>query len=112
MKHERRSQWLRGVLDLCILASLRDCERYGYDLAQNLEGGGLGRVKGGTLYPLLARLEAAGLVKSRWQPGSQGPGRKYYALTQKGYAVLGEQSAEWCAFVTRTIDLIGERDGK
>jgi PadR family transcriptional regulator PadR len=110
MQHERRAQWLRGVLDLCALASLRDCERYGYDLAQHLESGGLGRVKGGTLYPLLARLEAAGLVKSRWQPGSQGPGRKYYALTQDGRAVLREQAAEWRAFVARSVDLIGEGD--
>jgi PadR family transcriptional regulator PadR len=95
---DRRAQWLRGVLDLCVLAALTERERYGYELSQRLEASGLGRIKGGTLYPLLARLEEAGLVSARWQPGEQGPGRKYYALTAAGRARLASQAGAWTEF--------------
>ena len=95
---ERRAQWLRGALDLCVLAVLVEQERYGYELSQLLAAAGLGQVKGGTLYPLLARLEAAGLVTTRWQPGEQGPGRKYYQITEAGRAQLDVQAAGWREF--------------
>lgn len=87
----RRQQWLRGVLDLCILGALEEQERHGYAIASRLEEAGLGRVKGGTLYPVLARLAAAGHLVTRWEPGNRGPGRKYYALTDSGGALLREQ---------------------
>ena len=97
-RDERRAQWLRGVLDVCVLAVLDDREHYGYELSQRLAAAGLGRIKGGTLYPLLARLEEAGLVSSRWQPGEQGPGRKYYQLTPAGREQLAAQAAAWRDF--------------
>lgn len=92
---ERRAGWLRGVLDLCVLAALADRERYGYELSQRLAAAGLGRIKGGTLYPLLARLEESGLVTARWQPGERGPGRKYYRLTAAGDDHLAAQADAW-----------------
>ncbi|QSB13437.1 PadR family transcriptional regulator [Natronosporangium hydrolyticum] len=111
---ERRAQWLRGALDLCVLAALVDRERYGYELSQRLAAAGLGQVKGGTLYPLLARLETAGLVTSRWQPGEQGPGRKYYRLTAAGQEQLATQAAAWSDFagsVGALLGSTGEFDG-
>lgn len=104
MNDDRRTQWLRGVLDLCVLAALADREMYGYQLAQHLDDAGLGKVKGGTLYPLAARLEKSGYVSSSWREGSQGPGRKYYSLTRAGRRYLDEQSARWIGF----SDLIGQ----
>jgi PadR family transcriptional regulator PadR len=95
---DRRAQWLRGVLDLCVLAALTERERYGYDLSQRLEKAGLGRIKGGTLYPLLGRLEEAGLVVARWQPGEQGPSRKYYGLTPAGRERLDAEAGIWGEF--------------
>ncbi len=95
MEEKRRAQWLRGILDLCVLAALDRKERYGYDLAQYLEKAGLGKVKGGTLYPLLARLEKGGYVSSAWREGTQGPSRKYYSMTGRGRAFLADQSEEW-----------------
>jgi PadR family transcriptional regulator PadR len=95
---DQRGQWLRGVLDLCVLAGLIERERYGYELSQWLEAGGLGRIKGGTLYPLLARMEEAGFVSTRWQPGEQGPGRKYYRLTEAGREHLADRAGSWVAF--------------
>ena len=98
MEKERRAQWLRGVLDLCVLTVLSEQERYGYELAQQLEQAGFGKVKGGTLYPLLARLEKAGHVATEWRPGKRGPGRKYYTLTRAGRDMLRVQADEWRAF--------------
>lgn len=98
MDGSRRAQWLRGVLDLCLLASLAGGERYGYDLAQHLEGAGIGKVRGGTLYPVLARLERAGLVRTAWRQGEAGPNRKYYALTAEGRRFLARHSGEWRSF--------------
>lgn len=95
-------------MDLCVLAALVDGERYGYDLVRHLERAGLGRVKGGTLYPLLARLEAAGLVTGEWRPGRQGQGRRYYALTRGGRRVLEEQAGAWKAFAARATALLDE----
>jgi len=98
MKDDRKTQWLRGVLDLCVLAALTKGERYGYELSQQLSGDGLGQVKGGTLYPLLARLEKAGHVATEWREGTQGPGRKYYSLTDSGHQYLEAQTSDWNAF--------------
>jgi len=98
MNDDRRSQWLRGVLDLCVLAALIGGEMYGYELAQYLDQAGLGSVKGGTLYPLLARLEKAGHVESSWRVGSQGPGRKYYSLTPTGRRYLEQQTVSWFGY--------------
>jgi PadR family transcriptional regulator PadR len=98
MKDDRRTQWLRGILDLCTLAVLADQERYGYELAQQLEQAGLGAVKGGTLYPLLARLEKAGHVSTQWREGQQGPHRKYYSLTRSGRRFLTTHTQDWESF--------------
>ena len=108
---DRRALWLRGVLDLCVLAALRGRERYGYELAQLFERVGLGPIKGGTLYPLLGRLTESGLVTAEWRPGTSGPGRKYYALTQDGLALLERQADLWRSFhdaVATLLDPNGE----
>jgi len=88
------------------LGALAEGERYGYDLAQRLAHAGLGRIKGGTLYPLLARLEAAGLVASRWQAGAQGLGRKYYTLTVQGRHARAAYAAAWATFVAHVEPLL------
>jgi len=98
MNDNRRTQWLRGVLDLCVLSALGGGEMYGYELAQFLDRAGLGKIKGGTLYPILARLEKAELVDSDWRVGEQGPGRKYYSLTTDGRRYMEQQNASWHEF--------------
>lgn len=103
---DRRQQWLRGVLDLCVLATLDEQVRHGYAIARRLDEFGLVDVKGGTLYPVLARLQAAGFVTARWEPGERGPGRKYYALTDDGSRLLREQGDAWMHFTRTTEKLI------
>jgi PadR family transcriptional regulator PadR len=96
---DRRTQWLRGVLDLCVLGALARGESYGYEIAQRLEAGGLGAIAGGTLYPALLRLERLGLVVADWRAGAGGPARKYYRLSPEGTATLRSAGAEWAVFV-------------
>lgn len=96
------SEWLRGVLGVCVLRILLDGPSYGYALTQRLAEAGLGAVKGGTLYPLLGRLEEAGHVEVEWRPGEGGPGRKYFALTEQGRQEARAQAARWLDFTTTT----------
>ena len=78
----------KGVLELCILNALAEKERYGYELVKTLVAiPGLG-VSEGTLYPLLSRLRVQGLVSARLEESSEGPARKYYALTEPGRAIM------------------------
>ena len=83
----------KGLLDMCILRTLAGKERYGYELVKTLvDVPGLGLTEG-TLYPLLSRLRVQGLVTSRLEESSEGPARKYYALSADGRKVLGLMEA-------------------
>ena len=92
------TEWLRGVLEICVLRIISRGPTYGYAIAGELTSAGLGTLKGGTLYPLLARCEQAGLVEVEWKAGESGPGRKYYRLTALGQNELEQQAAQWLAF--------------
>ncbi|MEV2236492.1 PadR family transcriptional regulator [Micromonospora sp. NPDC049891] len=106
MDSDRRGQWLRGVLDLCVLALLRDGESYGYQLAQSLDAVGVGPIQGGTLYPVLLRLQRTGLVTAQWREGGSGPARKYYQLTDDGRAALRQGGNAWLAFVAPVTSIV------
>ena len=99
--------WLRGVLSLCVLAVVAEGATYGYAVAQRLQCAGLGTIKGGTLYPVLTRLEQEGLVTSTWREGEGGPGRKYFALTAAGREALDDRAAAWRVFTDRAADVLG-----
>lgn len=96
------TDWLRAVLSPAVLRVLADGPTYGYAISAHLQAAGFGKVKGGTLYPLLGRLEAAGLVRIEWRAGDAGPGRKYYELTPGGKASLTDQTERWARFVAVT----------
>ena len=98
MTPDRRASWLKGVLDLLVLASLTGGESYGYEIAKTLADAGLGQIKGGTLYPVLNRLEEAGLLAAEFRAPERGPGRRYYRLTDQGRRTLTEQGDLWLAF--------------
>ncbi|WP_241845176.1 PadR family transcriptional regulator [Streptomyces silvensis] len=104
---QRRSQLLRGVLDLCLLALIGERPRYGYEFVEALTESGLDLVSEGSIYPLLARMERAGLVDSYRAPSAAGGApRKYYRLTEAGAAELTAGRAIWSTFtvaVSRTL---------
>ncbi|MET0820901.1 MAG: PadR family transcriptional regulator [Aeromicrobium sp.] len=106
MDDDLPSEWLRAVLSLAVLSVVAQEETYGYVITQRLRSAGLGAVKGGTLYPVLNRLEAAGHVTSSWREGIGGPGRKFFAVTEQGRTHLAERSAAWHTFTDRAEGLV------
>lgn len=92
------AQLRRGVLEFCVLALLRDGERYGFELVQRLsEIEGLVTTEG-TLYPMLGRLRREGVVQTTWRESPSGPPRRYYQLTSGGRSVLAAFTDEWTRF--------------
>lgn len=92
------TQLRRGVLVFCVLAILRDEERYGFDLVRTLgEVDGLVTTEG-TIYPLLARLRRDGLVETVWRESAEGPPRRYYRLSADGHRSLEGWIDDWTRF--------------
>ncbi|UQI46048.1 PadR family transcriptional regulator [Streptomyces sp. HU2014] len=104
---QRRSQLLRGVLDLCLLSLIEERPRYGYEFTEALTRSGLELVSDGSIYPLLARMERTGLISSYRAPSaSGGPPRKYYRLTEAGHTELTGGRAVWHAFTGHVDHLL------
>ncbi|MFZ0324645.1 MAG: PadR family transcriptional regulator [Actinomycetes bacterium] len=102
------TQLRRGALEFCVLALLRDDERYAVDLVREL-GAADGLVTSeGTLYPLLSRLRRDGLVTTTWRESEAGPPRRYYRLTQDGNAALSSFAQDWARFRDAVDALITE----
>jgi PadR family transcriptional regulator, regulatory protein PadR len=99
-------QLRKGVLEMCVLALLSREDGYAYDIAARLSGLiGMGE---GTIYPLMRRLQADGLVKTYLEESDSGPPRKYYRLTQAGRTALLAQMAEWRAFTGAVTNVLNE----
>ena len=94
---QRRTELLRGVLDLCLLAVMNEGPAYGYEMTKRLCERGLTIVGEGSIYPLLARLERDGLVETYRAAGNAGPKRKYYRPSDAGRLALAMGVSEWRA---------------
>ena len=94
---QRRSELLRGVLDLCLLAVIEEGPAYGYEMTKRLRARGLSIVGEGSIYPLLGRLERDGLVETYRAASDGGPPRKYYRPSRKGQRALANGVFEWRA---------------
>lgn len=97
VREGRRTQLLRGVLDLCLLAVMEEGPAYGYEMTKRLRARGLSMVGEGSIYPLLARLEREGLVETERAASNGGPPRKYYRPSREGRRALAAGVAEWQA---------------
>jgi DNA-binding PadR family transcriptional regulator len=103
---------LRGHLDAMVLSLLEQGPAHGFEVLRRLEGAGSGalRLKEGTLYPALYRLEGSGLVRGAWEDDAarpRGPRRRVYALTRKGKARLARARQEWQVFVKVIGGIVG-----
>ncbi len=87
----------RGVIVLAVLSQLNQ-EQYGYSLINNLHECGL-EIDQGTLYPLLRRLEAQGLLSSNWRIEADRP-RRYYVISPEGQELLPQLKNEWNSIVS------------
>jgi len=105
------SDWIRAALAPCILKLVQSRnEAYGYQLVQDLGARGMSGIVGGTVYPVLNRLEAEGRLRSEWREGEGGPGRKFYSITPEGEAWLRETSGAWQDF-TATVSAVLTMEG-
>jgi PadR family transcriptional regulator PadR len=93
------TQLRRGVLEFCILQLLRRDASYGYEIVTTLES--LGPLAAGenTVYPLLRRLKADGLLETFTRESPNGPPRQYYRITPDGRRRLASIEKDWNAMV-------------
>lgn len=105
------SQLLKGVLDLAVLAVLRDGDGYGYDVVRRLRAAGLTEVGDASVYGTLRRLFRAGSLTTYMVPSDEGPYRKYYALNAAGHDLLDESTKTWRGFADAMAALL-ENDQK
>jgi len=86
-------------VDFLLLATLREGPLHGYGVVERLRGTSEGAfdLAEGTVYPALYRLEAAGLLSSKWTTAG-GRRRRVYQLTRRGRTELTRERTEWKAF--------------
>ncbi len=99
-KDRRITQLRKGILELAVMGVLYHDRHYGYSLVRVLTETGSMSIKEGTIYPILARLDRDGLVRSEWVESDQGPPRKYYTLTPLGRQAFNELSQEFDLLVS------------
>jgi PadR family transcriptional regulator len=88
---------VQGTLDLLILKALSLGELHGLGVTRRIEQitKGTFRVKPGSLFPALHRMEDAGWLVSRWGASENNRRARYYALTRTGRKQLEVETAEW-----------------
>lgn len=98
------TQFKKGVLDLCVLSILEKKHHYGYELVQKISKNI--SITEGTLYPILRRLKKEELLQTYMQESSEGPSRKYYALTIKGKQKAKQLKKEWKEFEKKVDNIL------
>lgn len=99
---------IRGHLDALLLAVVAEGPVHGYAALERLRvrSGGRFDLPEGTVYPALHRLEADGLLASRWTVVG-GRRRRLYELTRRGRSELGERAREWRGFAGAVERVLG-----
>src|SRR5947209_14261274 len=94
-----KAEVLKGHLDSLVLAVLAEGPLHGYAVIEALRrrSEGAFELAEGTLYPVLHRLEAEGLLASSWTT-VQGRRRRVYRLTRQGRAALAGRREDWRRF--------------
>ena len=85
-------QLKRGLLDVCVLAAIKNEDSYGYRIIKDMKP--YIEMSESTLYTILKRLEAAQLLTVR-SAEHNGRLRKYYRITEAGKQRIGEFRQEW-----------------
>lgn len=101
----------KGVLEYCVLALISTEWRYGFELV-DLLGGVDGLLSSdGTIYPLLSRMRAEGLVETEWRESEEGRPRRYYRISADGRAALREFEGEWQKFRSAVDTVLQSKTG-
>jgi len=99
-------QLRKGCLELAILASLWGGRLYGLELLRVLEEESELVITEGTVYPLLSRLRAEGLLDAEWVEADLGHPRKYYRLTASGRRRAISMAQIWVRFSAKLDGLL------
>ena len=102
------TQYKKGVLELCVLALLRQRDCYGYEISEILSR--RIDIADGTVYPILRKLKADGLLTTYLQEESGGPPRKYYRLTELGRETYRSDRAEYLRFAQSVRTLLEDEN--
>lgn len=102
------TQYKKGVLELCVLALLHQRDCYGYEISEILSR--RVDIADGTVYPILRKLKADGLLTTYLQEESGGPPRKYYKLTELGRETYQNDRAEYLNFAQSVRTLLEEEN--
>ncbi len=86
------AQLKRGLLDVCVLSAIKDGESYGYKIIKDMKP--YLAMSESTLYTILKRLEAAGMLTVRTSE-HDGRLRKYYRITRAGLGRIEDFKEEW-----------------
>ena len=99
----------KGSAELLVLSLVETVSRHGYEIAKLIEvrSGGTLRFQAASLYPLLYRLEARGLIRGRWVERPDERRRRFYRITPQGRAVLVEQRKGWQQFAEAVRRITG-----
>lgn len=86
------NQWKRGLLDVCVLAAIKEEDSYGYKIIKDMKP--YLEMSESTLYTILKRLESAHMLTVRTAE-HDGRLRKYYHITEPGLKRLAEFRNDW-----------------
>jgi PadR family transcriptional regulator PadR len=106
------TQLRKGVIEYCVLAMLRNTSRYGGELIQLMRSQDGLLTSEGTIYPLLSRMRADGLVDTEWRETPGGSPRRYYRLTKAGQQAVLEFQREWARFRATVDDIFVHEGGR
>ena len=97
----RKSDLVKGTLDLLILKTLTLESMHGLGISRRIEQttDGVFRVRAGSLFPALHRLEQEGWIAGEWGESENNRRAKYYHLTTAGKRRLGEEKKNWAQAV-------------
>ncbi|MGH9140761.1 MAG: PadR family transcriptional regulator [Vicinamibacterales bacterium] len=104
----RRTELLKGTLDLLILKTLELEGRHGIGIAERMEQitRGAFSVKPGSLFPALHRLEASGYVAGEWTASDEGRRVKSYRLTAAGRKQLVAEKKQWARIALAVTQIL------
>lgn len=100
-----KNQMRKGMLEFCTLLIIEKNKAYASNILSELKDANLLVVEG-TLYPLLSRLKAQGMLEYSWEESRSGPPRKYYELTTEGKKTLTHLKSIWKELISSVNSLI------
>ncbi|MCK9235546.1 MAG: PadR family transcriptional regulator [Acholeplasmataceae bacterium] len=98
------TQFKKGIIELCVLSILAEADHYGYgiisQLSQHID------VSENAIYPILRRLTKDAYFTTYLKESPEGPPRKYYRMTKKGFQYYLNLRGEWDEFIGGVYHII------